>query len=253
MRTPIIAGNWKMNQLLDDSVALAKGVHEATADVDGVDVVVGPTFVSLSGVAQALADSHVGVAAQNMYVAEAGAYTGETSPTMLKDVGCQYVILGHSERRQYFGETDEGVNRKIKVALDHDLHPIVCIGESLAERKDERTLDKVAFQVRAALAGVGEEDAAGVILAYEPLWAIGTGETATPEQAQQVHAAIREVLSDVYNDEVAQAVRLQYGGSVKPHNIEELIAQPDIDGALVGGASLKAESFAAIVKACVDA
>jgi len=252
MRTPIIAGNWKMNLHLEDAIALAKGVAKGTDGAQNVDVVVGPTFVCLAKVADALEGTHVGVAAQNMHTATSGAFTGELSPTMLKDAGCSYVILGHSERRQYFGETDRGVNEKAKVALAHGLTPIVCIGESLDEREAEKTMDKVSFQVAAALSGIGEEDVVKVVLAYEPIWAIGTGKTASPEQAQEVHAGIRALLADLYSDEIAQQIRIQYGGSVKPANIAELISQPDIDGALVGGASLKADSFSAIVNASAN-
>ena len=253
MRTPIIAGNWKMNLHLEDAIALAKGVAQGTSDANGVEVVVSPTFVCLAKVADALEGTHVGVAAQNMHTAASGAFTGEISPTMLEDVGCYYVILGHSERRQFFGETDRGVNEKAKVALAHGLVPIVCIGESLEEREAEKTMDKVSFQVAAALSGIGEEDVVKVVLAYEPIWAIGTGKTASPEQAQEVHAGIRGLLTELYSDNIAQQIRIQYGGSVKPANIAELISQPDIDGALVGGASLKADSFAKIVNASVPA
>lgn len=249
MRRPIIAGNWKMNKLGAEAAELAKGIVEQVAPIKGVDVVLGPTFVSISQVAQATAGSDVKIAAQNMHTATSGAFTGEISPTMLKDVGCDFVILGHSERRQFFGETDEGVNRKAKVALAHGLTPIICIGETLKEREAGNTIDKVNFQVRAALAGLTEEQAGQIVLAYEPIWAIGTGVTATPEQAQEVHAALRDVLADLYSDELAQKVRIQYGGSVKPANIESLISQPDIDGALVGGASLKVDSFVSIILA----
>ena len=249
MRTPIIAGNWKMNKRLEDAIALAEAVASATSDVKNVDVVVAPTFVCLASVASALEGTHVGVAAQNMHTATSGAFTGEISPTMLTDVGCGHVILGHSERRQFFGETDRGVNEKAKVALAHGLIPIICIGESLGEREAEQTMDKVSFQVTAALSGIGEEDITKVVLAYEPIWAIGTGKTATPEQAQEVHASIRALLAQLYSEDIAQQIRIQYGGSVKPANIADLISQPDIDGALVGGASLKADSFSQIVMA----
>jgi triosephosphate isomerase len=185
-----------------------------------------------------------------MHWAESGAYTGEVSPVMLQDVGCGLVILGHSERRQYFGEADELVNQKVKSALSHDLDPIVCVGESLGERESGKTQEKVDFQIRAALSGVRRDDIPRVTIAYEPIWAIGTGRTASPEQAQEVHAQIRTLIAALYDQHVSDAVRIQYGGSVKPHNIAELIAQPDIDGALVGGASLKAESFVAIIEAC---
>ncbi|MEM1349146.1 MAG: triose-phosphate isomerase [Myxococcota bacterium] len=249
MRTPIIAGNWKMNLTRAQAVALAGGVAEACANIDGVEVVVGPTFVCLDAVIQALEGTRIGVAAQNMHHAASGAFTGEVSAQMLKHLGCRYVLLGHSERRQYFGETDEGVHRKVHAALAQGLAPIVCTGESLAEREADETARKVELQVRAALTGVPADHARTIILAYEPLWAIGTGKTATPEQAQEVHAQIRALLTEMYGEDTAEAMRIQYGGSVKPKNIAELIAQPDIDGALVGGASLKADSFHAIVAA----
>lgn len=250
MRTPIVAGNWKMNKHIGEARELASGVAQGVADFDDVEVVVGPTAICLSPVAEVIDGTKVGLAAQNMHWAESGAYTGEHSPTMLTDAGCSWVILGHSERRQYFSETDEAVNHKAKVALDHDLKPIICIGETLEERKAGRMLDKVEFQVRAALAGLDAGQVERVVLAYEPIWAIGTGETASPEQAQEVHAAIRSIIGDIFGSDAADAMRILYGGSVKPHNIEELISQPDLDGALVGGASLKADSFTAIAETC---
>jgi triosephosphate isomerase len=250
MRKPIIAGNWKMNLTPAESAALAAAVVEATAGAtDAVDVVVGPTMVSLAAAAEVLSGGSVGLAAQNLHPEPKGAFTGEVSAPMLAAIGCTHVILGHSERRTYFGETDEGVFRKLRAALDGGLTPIVCLGESLGERKAERTLEKVAFQVRAALAGLDRALAPKVVLAYEPIWAIGTGLTATPEQAQEVHAAIRATLGELFGADVAAQIRVQYGGSVKPANAADLLAQPDIDGALVGGASLKADSFAAIVEA----
>jgi triosephosphate isomerase len=250
MRKPIIAGNWKMNLTPAESAALAAAVAEATAGAtDAVDVVVGPTMVSLAAAAEALSGGPVGLAAQNLHPEPKGAFTGEVSAPMLTAIGCTHVILGHSERRTYFGETDEGVFRKLRAALDGGLTPIVCLGESLGERKAERTLEKVGFQVRAALAGLDPALAPKVVLAYEPIWAIGTGLTATPEQAQEVHAAIRATLGELFGADVAAQIRVQYGGSVKPANAADLLAQPDIDGALVGGASLKADSFAAIVEA----
>ncbi|MGM0557833.1 MAG: triose-phosphate isomerase [Myxococcota bacterium] len=248
MRTPIVAGNWKMNKLIDDAVDLASAVAEGASDLTGVEVIVGPTAACLASVADALDGSEVGMAAQNMHWAESGAYTGELSAGMLLDAGCTHVIVGHSERREYFGETDEGVNHKAEVALDGGLTPIICVGESLEERKAGRTVDKVSFQVRAALAGLDVASVESVVLAYEPLWAIGTGETATPKQAQEVHLAIRSLIGELYGEGAAQSLRILYGGSVKPHNIEELIQQPDLDGALVGGASLDAGSFLSIAR-----
>jgi triosephosphate isomerase len=252
MRRPIVAGNWKMNKSLAEARALAAGVATETAGLSGVEVVVGPVATVISAVHDALGDSHVGIAAQNMHWAGGGAYTGELTSDMIKDVGCQWVILGHSERRQFFGETDEGVNRKTHAALTADLTPIVCIGESLGERKEGWMANKVSMQVRAAFSGVSADHATKIVLAYEPIWAIGTGETASPEQAQEVHKLIRDLLTELYSDQVANSIRVLYGGSVKPANIAELIEQPDIDGALVGGASLSADSFGAIAKACAS-
>ena len=250
MRRHIIAGNWKMNMLLEDAVALATGVAQNTKELGGVDLVVAPAMLAVAPVAKALKDAgftHLKVATQNMHtVPTKGAYTGEVSAQMLKDAGCDFVILGHSERRQYFGETDAGVNHKAKVALAHGLTPIICIGETLAEREAERTFDRIEFQVRAALAGIDDKNLPALVLAYEPIWAIGTGKTASPEQAQEVHAFIRSILSKLAGDEIAQQVRIQYGGSVKPANIADLISQPDIDGALVGGASLKVTDFVSL-------
>lgn len=252
MRTPIVAGNWKMNLSLADSRALAAGIVDAVADYTGCDIVVAPTAVSLAGVGEVLGDSRVRLAAQNMHWAGGGAYTGELSAQMIADVGASWVILGHSERRQFFGESDEGVNHKTHVALRANLTPIVCVGETLQEREGERTLQKIELQVRAALAGIRAEDAARVVIAYEPIWAIGTGKTATAEQAQAIHQAIRKIVAERFDASVAGALRILYGGSVKPANIGELIAQPDVDGALIGGASLKVDSFSAIAKIVHD-
>ncbi len=237
-----------MNKLIDEAVDVASAVADGAGDLSGVEVIVGPTSACLAPVADALEGTDVGLAAQNMHWAESGAFTGEMSAEMLLDAGCTHVIIGHSERRAYFGETDEAVNHKTEVALDKGLAPIVCVGESLDERKAGRTVDKVSFQVRAALAGLDVGSVEQVVLAYEPLWAIGTGETATPKQAQQVHLAIRSLVGELYGEAAAESMRILYGGSVKPHNIEELIQQPDLDGALVGGASLQAESFLSIAR-----
>ncbi len=248
MRKPIVAGNWKMNKHIGEAQELAAGVAEGIESLANVEVVVGPTAICLAPVAAVIEGSNLGLAAQNMHWADSGAYTGEVSPTMIKDAGCQWVILGHSERRQYFHESDKDINHKVHVALEYDLKPIVCIGETLEEREDERTLQKVEFQVRAALAGVNRSDIKNVVIAYEPIWAIGTGKTATPEQAQEVHADIRGLVADIYGEDAASGLRILYGGSVKPHNIGELIAKPDVDGALVGGASLQVDSFVSIAE-----
>ncbi len=249
-RRCFIAGNWKMNKNVSESVALARDVRNAVASVrDRVEVAVAPVFTALHPVAKALEDSNVSLAAQNCHASESGAFTGEIAAPMLKDVGCSWVILGHSERRQFFGETDAGVNRKIASVLKAGLKPIVCVGETLAEREANQTLDVVAKQVNGALNGFSAAEGRDLVLAYEPVWAIGTGKTATSRQAQDVHAHIRALLTTLWGAEVAQGIRIQYGGSVKAENAAELLSQPDIDGALVGGASLKAADFAAIVKA----
>lgn len=249
-RRPIIAGNWKMNLLVAEAESLVK---DLLSGLDGsgsedVDVVVAPPFTSLVPVAKLIRGTRVALAAQNLHWEPSGAYTGEVSAKMLLDVGCKYVIIGHSERRQYFGETDETVNQRLKAALASGLEPILCVGEVLEDRKSGRTREVVDKQTRRGLADVSGKDAQRLAIAYEPVWAIGTGETATPEQAQEVHAEIRALIQDLYGEGVAQGVRIQYGGSVKPDNVRGLMDQPDVDGALVGGASLKAESFLGIVK-----
>jgi len=248
-RKLFVAGNWKMNTSSDEAVALARGVAEAVAGNDAVDVAVCPPLVYLSAVGQALGTSRVALGAQNMYCEDNGAFTGETSAAMLLDVGCRFVILGHSERRHVIGEADELINRKVVKALAAGLEPILCVGELLEERRADRMLDVVARQVRIGLEGVSKADAARVTLAYEPVWAIGTGETATPDQAQEVHAVIRGLLAETYDDALAAALRIQYGGSVKPANAADLLQQADVDGALVGGASLTVEAFAGIIEA----
>lgn len=249
MRTPLIAGNWKMNLLRDSSVDLVHGLVEAIGTAS-VDVAVCPPAVYLHDVAATLAGSNIGLGAQNMSDQAEGAFTGEVSGAMLKDLGCKYVILGHSERRQLFGETDASVNAKLKKSLADGLIPIVCVGETLDEREAGTTAQVVAEQVRGSLADLTAQQASQIVIAYEPVWAIGTGKTATPEQAEEVHAQIRGLLTELFGD-VADTIRIQYGGSVKPDNAAELLGKPNIDGALVGGASLKADSFAAIVKAAV--
>jgi triosephosphate isomerase len=249
MRTPIIAGNWKMHKTVADAIDLAQEVRDAVRDINTVDVVLCPPFTALAAVREVLAGSNVGLGAQNMYWAEQGAFTGEISPVMLKELG-DYVIIGHSERRQFFGEIDDGVNNKIKAALAHNITPIVCVGENLAQNEAGETAAFVGGQVNAAFAGLSGEEAATVIVAYEPIWAIGTGKNADPPTANRIIGlSIRGALAELYREDVAQQVRVQYGGSVKPDNVESFMAQPDIDGALVGGASLKLESFLPLVKA----
>lgn len=251
MRKPIVAGNWKMNKTSDEAEALVKGVISAVSGVDGVDVVVCPPYTSLERISGVLAGSPVALGAQNMHWEANGAFTGEVSGSMLLTCGCKYVILGHSERRQYFGETDKSVNKRLKTALRVGLKPIVCVGETLEERKSEVTTQVVRKQVTGGLEGILANEAKDLVLAYEPVWAIGTGLTASPDQAEAVHGMIRQVLADLYDETVAQSVRIQYGGSVKPDNAVDLFGQPNIDGGLIGGAALDADSFAAIVKAAV--
>ncbi len=253
MRTPIVAGNWKMYKTIAEAGELTRGVRQAVADLKGIEVVLCPPFTALSAVREAIGPAKIGLGAQNMYFEEQGAFTGEVSPLMLAEL-CQYVILGHSERRQYFGETDGGVNKKAKAALAHNLTPIICVGENLDQNRAGETVAFVGGQVRAAFAGISAQDAARIIIAYEPIWAIGTGVAAVPADVNTIIAtSIRGVLTELYGQAVAQAVRVQYGGSVKPDNMADFAAQSEIDGALVGGASLKADGFAAIVKAMLAA
>jgi len=249
MRVPLIAGNWKMYKTVSEGVAFARELKEAVAGLDGVEVAVCPSFTALAAVAGELSGSAVAVGAQDVYWAEEGAFTGEISPAMLLDAGCRYVIVGHSERRQYFQETDENVNRKAGAALAHGLVPIVCVGELLLEREAGVTEEVVRRQTTGALKDLTPAQVAGLVIAYEPVWAIGTGRTATDADAQQVIALIRAQVRESFGAEAAERVRIQYGGSVKPDNAAGLMSQPDIDGALVGGASLKVESFAGIVRA----
>ena len=253
MRTPIIVGNWKLNKTISEAVALVAVLRSLVADVTDVEIVVAPVFTGLSAVAEALADGNIRLAAQDVFWEDSGAFTGEVSPGLLKDVGCDYVIIGHSERRQYFGETNENVNRKAKAAHAHGLTPIICTGESLEEREAGKTGTVVKDHLLKGIAELSADQIASTVIAYEPVWAIGTGHNATPDRAQEVHALIRSLLSEIYSPDVASQVRIQYGGSVKPDNAAELIAQPDVDGALVGTASWEAESFAQIVKAVYDA
>ncbi len=247
MRKPFIAGNWKMNLNRAEAVALAKALAEKAPKSGQVEMAVCPPAAYLDAVSAALTGSAVGLGAQNVYHENNGAFTGELSTAMLLDVGCKYVILGHSERRQLMGETDAEVNLKTKKALAAGLIPIVCLGETLQQREAGQTLTVVETQFDGSLAGIPATEAAKIVIAYEPVWAIGTGKVATTAQAEEVHAALRNLLQTRYNSQVAEAVRIQYGGSVKPENAAELLAQPNIDGALVGGASLKAESFLGIV------
>lgn len=246
MRLPIIAGNWKMHMTKDTALSYLKDFKERVKGTD-VEVVICPPSTLLNLLKEAAKGTNIKIGAQNMYWEEQGAFTGETSPIMLKDLGIDYCIIGHSERRQYFGETDETVNKKIKAAIKHGIKPIVCVGETLEERKEGKTESLIKKQVAQAFKNIDLEDVKNIVIAYEPIWAIGTGETATPEMANSAIAHIREVVRNIYNEGISEEIRIQYGGSVKPNNIEELMGQDDIDGALVGGASLKADSFSEIV------
>ena len=247
MRKKVIAGNWKMYKSNSEAKELVKELINKTKDIIKTKMIVCPPYTALSLTSDLVKGSNLQVGAQNMYWEPQGAFTGEISTEMIKSTGATFVIIGHSERRQFFGETDETVNKKLKAALESGLNPIVCIGESLEERESGVTNDVVGKQVEKALAGISAEDMKKIILAYEPIWAIGTGKTATPQQAQDVHKFIRSVLYKLYNTEVGDKTVIQYGGSVKPENASELLSQLDIDGALVGGACLKADSFSAII------
>lgn len=248
MRKLIIAGNWKLNNTCHQAMELVTLLKREIGDITEVEIVVCPVSTALSDVRDVLLESNIALGAQNAYWEDTGAFTGEVSVPLLKEIGVSYVIVGHSERRQFFGETDETVNKRVKAVLKHGLIPIVCVGEVLQERESGKTFEIIERQCRGALAGLTGEQVEKIIIAYEPVWAIGTGKTASPQQAQEVHHFIRELIGQMYDDGVAQTVRIQYGGSVKPDNSAELMAQPDIDGALVGGASLKADSFAEIIK-----
>lgn len=238
-----------MNTRATAAAELAQGVAAAVGEHPAVEVAVCPPSVYLAEVADVLAGSAVGLGAQNLYPADDGAFTGEVNAAMLKDIGCRYVILGHSERRALLGETDQQVSEKLAAALAGNLVPIVCVGETLEQREADKTEDVVKTQITGSLQGLDEARASGVVLAYEPVWAIGTGKTASPEQAEQVHAFIRKLLGELFSPEIAKQIRIQYGGSVKPGNAKELLGQPNIDGALVGGASLKVDDFVAIINA----
>lgn len=252
MRIPIIAGNWKMYKTPDEAAAFARELAPKLAPYTGVEQVVAPAFVAIPGVADALKNTGIKVAAQNVHWEDNGAFTSQVSPEMLKGL-VEYVIIGHSECRQYLFETDEGVNKKAKALLAHGLKPIIAVGESLVQNEAGETEAFVGGQVRAALAGLTAGDMANVVLAYEPIWAIGTGKNASGEVANTIIRSIRTTVRSLYGDAVADAVRIQYGGSVKPENMAEYMSQPDIDGALVGGASLKVEGFTDLIKAAAEA
>jgi triosephosphate isomerase (TIM) len=247
MRLPFIAGNWKMNLDRAGAVDLAKSVLEGAAGISDVEIAICPPSVYLEAVAAVVRGTSVGLGGQNMWHEPNGAFTGELSAAMLLDAGCQYVILGHSERRQFLGETDELINKKLKAALAAGLMPILCVGELLSEREAGQTAQVIRTQIDGSLAGISAQQMQRVVIAYEPVWAIGTGKVASPQQAEEVHSDLRKLLAQRYNDQLAEQVRIQYGGSVKPSNAAELLAERDIDGALVGGASLKAADFLGII------
>ncbi|HWR06910.1 triose-phosphate isomerase [Sporomusa sp.] len=248
MRKPIIAGNWKMHKTAGEGVTLVEQLKKLTNTVTGVEIVICPPFTALAAIAGAVAGTNIGLGAQNMHWEDKGAFTGEVSPGMVKDIGCTHVIIGHSERRQYFAETDQTVNNKVKAAFKTGLTPILCVGETLAEREAGTTEQVVGTQTRGGLAGLTAEQVANLVLAYEPVWAIGTGRTASADDANAVCGFIRSTVATLFGQAAAEKVRIQYGGSVKPDNVAELMAKPDIDGALVGGASLEADSFSKLVR-----
>ncbi len=248
MRKPVIAGNWKMYKLLGEAVDTALDLKPLVANANHCEIVIAPVFTALKTVADRLEGSNIKVAAQNCAVQnDFGAHTGEIAPTMIKDAGCSHVIIGHSERRQFYGETDSSVNQKTRAALTAGLRPIVCVGESLDEREAGNAENVVKSQIIKGLEGLTVSDMERIIIAYEPVWAIGTGKTATPEQAQDMHASVRKTVAEMHGENISSSVRILYGGSVKPDNIATLMSQPDVDGALVGGASLEAVSFSQIV------
>ena len=253
MRRPFVAGNWKMNTDSQSSLTLAKAIASGSLEIAGhnVDVAVIPPFVYLQAVASALSSASIAVGAQDIYYEQKGAFTGEISASMLKGIGCSYVLCGHSERRHVIGESDELINKKVTAAINGGLLPIFCVGEMLEEREASRTSEVVSGQIKNGLAGLSIEKVSAVTIAYEPVWAIGTGLTATPQQAQEVHALIRKQVGEMYDSKLAEEIRILYGGSAKPGNASDLMAEQDIDGLLVGGASLNADDFVAIIKAAV--
>jgi len=251
MRRKIIAGNWKMNNTITESLELVRNLTIEVKDVKDVEIIVCPAFTALHSVSQQIEGSNIKLGAQNLFWEEKGAFTGEISAAMLKDTHCEYVIIGHSERRNIFKETNQNINKKIKAAQRIGLLPIVCVGERLEERQKDKTFNVISDHIHGALEDLSADDLNRIIIAYEPVWAIGTGQNATPQQAQEVHAYIRKMITDGFGKEPAKNLSILYGGSVKPENIAALIRQPDIDGALVGGASLKADSFIQLVKSCL--
>jgi len=249
MRNKFIAGNWKMNTTRADTASLVRALVDGASGIQKTTIMVAPPFTNLETAGHLLQNSNIKLGAQNLYWEDKGAYTGEISAAMLKDLGCEYVIIGHSERRQHFRESNQEINRKIQVALRHGLKPVICVGESLENRERGQTLGVVEYQLRNCLAGFTPEDAEAFTVAYEPVWAIGTGRAATPANAVEVHSNIRTLLAEMFGARVAEDIRIQYGGSVTADNIESFIQEVQIDGALVGGASLKADAFLKIIQA----
>jgi len=247
MRTPLIVGNWKMNKTVSEAIDMVKNLKQNLNDVTDREIVVCPPYTSLANVEEIIKNSNIFLGAQNVFWEEKGAYTGEISPGMLKEIGCKYVIIGHSERRHYFNETDYIVNKKLKAVFNSNMVPIVCVGETLDEREKNLTFKIIENQIRKGLEKLNQQEAQKIVIAYEPVWAIGTGKTATPQQAQEVHQFIRELYSSIYGNN-AEFIRILYGGSIKPDNFSDLMKQKDIDGGLVGGASLEVNSFTKIVK-----
>ncbi|MBW2982494.1 triose-phosphate isomerase [Candidatus Woesearchaeota archaeon] len=248
MRKTIIAGNWKMNKTNKEAASLMNDIIFNTKNVKDVEIIVCPPYTALSDVNKIIKKTNIELGAQDVYFEEKGAFTSKISAEMLKDVGCTYVIIGHSETRQYFNETDESVNKKVKIALSYELKPIICVGETLEQREAEKTMKIIETQIKGALKDITKEQMVDVVIAYEPVWAIGTGKTATPEQAQEVHYFIRNLILNLYSPDIAESIRILYGGSVKPNNVKELMQEEDIDGGLIGGASLDAESFSKLVR-----
>ncbi|MDR1057521.1 MAG: triose-phosphate isomerase [Coxiellaceae bacterium] len=252
MRIPIIAGNWKMNKTVGEGMALAQTLHQKVKEFEAeIEIIIAPPYTSLNKIAETLKDSLIKVSAQDMFWEDAGAFTGQISAPMLKDIGVTHVIIGHSERRQFFYETNTTVNKKIKAALKHNLIPIFCIGETLAEREAEKVEEIITTQLASGLTDITQDAITKIVIAYEPVWAIGTGKTATSEQVEEAHIMIRKLLTKKFGESHIDMVRIIYGGSVKPNNAQELLSKPNIDGALVGGASLKAEDFINIIKSAI--
>lgn len=248
MRKPIIAGNWKMNKTGKEAIELVKGLKNELQDIQGVDIVVCPPYTALQEISRVVRGTNIYLGAQNVHWEDSGAFTGEISAPMLIESGCRYAIIGHSERRAYFGEANEGVNKRTRAALNYNLTPIVCVGERLEERERGKTFEVIKDHIEGGLKGIGAGEIKKIVIAYEPVWAIGTGKTATASQAQEAHSFIRSLLKELHNQEISDLVPILYGGSVKADNVAELMAEDDVDGALVGGASLKLDSFVEIVK-----